>query len=190
VKDQAKETPKETGTPKRWYAIRTYSGHENKVKAHIENEVKHAQMTDRIATVMVPSEKIFEVKEGKKKSRTKTFFPGYILVEAVLDKETKHLILNSPSVISFVGPRGEPAPLHIEEVRRLVGRMEERKNVEVMEIPFRVGDAVKVIEGPFNNFTGFVQEVSEEKMKLKVMVSIFGRKTPVELDFNQVELEK
>jgi len=175
---------------KRWYALRTYSGHENKVKAHIENEAKHSHMDDRIASVMVPSEKIFEVKEGKKKSRTKTFFPGYILVEAILDKETKHLILNTPSVISFVGPKGEPVPLQADEVRRLIGRMEERKDVEVLEVPFHVGEAVKVVDGPFNNFSGFVQEVSEEKMKLKVMVSIFGRKTPVELDFNQVELEK
>jgi len=163
---------------KRWYALRTYSGHENKVKAHLENEVKMANLTERISSVMVPSEKIVEVKEGKKKSKTKTFFPGYILVEAVLDKATKHIILNTPSVISFVGPKGEPA------------RMEERKDVEVMEVPFRTGDAVKVIDGPFNNFTGFVQGVNEEKMKLKVMVSIFGRKTPVELDFNQVEIEK
>jgi len=175
---------------KRWYAVRTYSGHENKVKAHLENEVKIAGWEERISSVMVPSEKIIEVKEGKKKSRTKTFFPGYILVEAILDKETKHKILSTPSVISFVGPRGEPVPLQLDEVRRLIGRMEERKDVEVMEVPFHVGEPVKVIDGPFNNFTGFVQDVNEEKMKLKVMVSIFGRKTPVELDFNQVELEK
>jgi transcriptional antiterminator NusG len=152
--------------------------------------VKHAHLAERITSVLVPSEKIFEVKEGKKKSRTRTFFPGYILVEALLDKETKHLILNTPSVISFVGPKGEPAPLQPDEVRRLIGRMEDRRDVEVMAVPFRVGDAVKVTEGPFNNFSGFIQEVNEEKMKLKVMVSIFGRKTPVELDFNQVELEK
>lgn len=177
-------------TEKRWYAVRTYSGHENKVKAHLENEAKLAHLDERISGVMVPADKIFEIKDGKKKSKTKTFFPGYILVEAVLDKETKHLILNTPSVISFVGPRNEPAALQADEVRRLIGRMEERKDVEVMEVPFRVGEAVKVVEGPFNNFTGFVQDVNEEKMKLKVMVSIFGRKTPVELDFNQVELEK
>jgi transcriptional antiterminator NusG len=175
---------------KRWYAIRTYSGHENRVKTQIEAEAKLAHLEDRLTTVMVPSEKIFEVKEGKKKSKTKTFFPGYVLVETVLDKETKHLILNTPSVISFVGPKGEPVALHIDEVKRLIGRMEERKDVEVMEVPFHVGEAVKVIDGPFNNFSGFVQDVNEEKMKLKVMVSIFGRKTPVELDFNQVEIEK
>ncbi len=175
---------------KKWYAIRTYSGHENKVKAYLENEVSQAGMQDRIGDVLVPSEKVFEVKDGKKKSKTKTFFPGYILVEASLDKETTHLILNTPSVISFVGARNKPVPLHPDEVRRLIGRMDERKDVEVIEIPYRVGDPVKVIDGPFNNFSGFVQGVNEEKMKVKVMVSIFGRKTPVELDFSQVELEK
>ncbi len=174
---------------KRWYAVRTYSGHENKVKAHLENEVKLANLGERISSVLVPADKIFEVKDGKKKSKTKTFFPGYILIEAVLDKETKYLILNTPSIISFVGPRNEPTPLHAEEVRRLLGRMEERKDVEVVEVPFHVGEPVKVVDGPFNNFTGYVQDVNEEKMKLKVMVSIFGRKTPVELDFNQVEVE-
>lgn len=175
---------------KKWYVVRTYSGHENKVKAYLENEAAQAGLADKISSVIVPSEKVFEVKDGKKKSKTRTFFPGYILVEAVLDKATQHLILNTPSVISFVGPKNAPAPLQPSEVHRLIGKIEERKDVEVLEIPFRIGDAVKVIEGPFNNFSGFVQEVNEEKMKLKVMVSIFGRKTPVELDFSQVELEK
>ena len=176
---------------KKWYVVRTYSGHENKVKAYIENEVAQAAgMEERIGAVIVPSEKVFEMKDGKKKSKTRTFFPGYILVEAALDKTVTHLILNAPSVISFVGPKNAPAPLQASEVRRLIGKIEERKDVEVIEVPFKVGDAVKVTDGPFNNFTGFVQEVNEEKMKLKVMVSIFGRKTPVELDFSQVELEK
>jgi transcription termination/antitermination protein NusG len=175
---------------KKWYVVRTYSGHENKVKAYLENEAAQTGLAEKISSVIVPSEKVFEVKDGKKKSKTRTFFPGYILVEAVLDKATQHLILNTPSVISFVGPKNAPAPLQPSEVRRLIGKIEERKDVEVLEVPFRLGDAVKVIDGPFNNFSGFVQEVSEEKMKLKVMVSIFGRKTPVELDFSQVEIEK
>ena len=179
-----------TTSDKKWYVVRTYSGHENKVKAYIENEVAQANLGEKIGSVIVPSEKVFEVKDGKKKSRTRTFFPGYILVEAILDKTTTHLILNTPSVISFVGPKNSPAPLQLPEVRRLIGRIEERKNVEVMEVPFKLGDAVKVTDGPFNNFNGFVQEINEEKMKLKVMVSIFGRKTPVELDFSQVEAEK
>lgn len=175
---------------KKWYVVRTYSGHENKVKAYLENEIAQAGLGERVTSVIVPSEKVFEVKDGKKKSKTRTFFPGYILVEAVLDKITTHLILNTPSVISFVGPKNAPAPLQAGEVRKLIGKIEERRDVEVVEVPFKPGDAVKVTDGPFNNFNGFVQEVNEEKMKLKVMVSIFGRKTPVELDFNQVELEK
>lgn len=179
-----------TTTDKRWYVVRTYSGHENKVKAYIENEVTQANLGEKIGSVVVPSTKVFEVKDGKKKSKTRTDFPGYILVEAILDKTTTHLILNTPSVMSFVGPKNAPAPLQASEVRRLIGKIEDRKEVEVMEVPFKPGDAVKVTDGPFNNFNGFVQEVNEEKMKLKVMVSIFGRKTPVELDFSQVEAEK
>ncbi len=175
---------------KKWYVVRTYSGHENKVKTYIENEIAQAMLEERVSSVIVPSEKVFEVKDGKKRSKTRTFFPGYVLIEAVLDKETTHLILNTPSVISFVGPKNTPAPLQISEVRRLIGKIEERKDVEVVEIPFKLGDAVKVTDGPFNNFNGFVQEVNEEKMKLKVMVSIFGRKTPVELGFSQVEAER
>jgi len=175
---------------KKWYVLRTYSGHENKVKAYIENEIVQAGLVEKVSSVIVPSEKVFEVKDGKKRSKTRTFFPGYILIEADLDKTVTHLILNTPSVISFVGPKNEPAPLQPAEVRKLIGKIEEKREVEVIEVPFKVGDAVKVTDGPFNNFTGFVQEVSEEKMKLKVMVSIFGRKTPVELDFSQVEEEK
>lgn len=179
----------------RWYVVRVYSGHEHKVKAHMEREIKELNLSDKISSVMVPSEKVVEVKDKKKKSRVRTFFPGYILVEAVLDKETKHFILETPSVLGFIGFKGEgvrsePQPIQPEEVRRLIGKMEERKSVEVVSTPFIMGDPVKVIDGPFNNFSGVVQEVHEEKMKLKVMVSIFGRKTPIELDFSQVETEK
>jgi transcription termination/antitermination protein NusG len=175
---------------KKWYVVRTFSGHEVKVKTFIQDEAKRLGLQDRITNVFVPSEKVFEIKDGKKKSKTKTFFPGYILVEAILDKETKHLIINAPSVMSFVGPRAEPAPLHLDEVKRIVGTMEEEKEVGIIQVPFVMGDAVKVIDGPFNNFSGFVQEINKERMKLKVMVSIFGRKTPIELDFSQVEIEK
>lgn len=175
---------------KRWYVVRTYSGHEAKVKAYIETEVARADLGERIGAVMIPSEKVIEVKDGKKKAKVKNFFPGYVLVEAVLDKETTHLIMEAPSVLGFVPDKNNPSPLQPDEVRRLIGKMEDRGDVELVEIPFRMGDPVKVVEGPFNNFSGFVQEVNPEKMKVKVMVSIFGRKTPVELDFTQVELEK
>jgi transcriptional antiterminator NusG len=106
-----------TTTDKRWYVVRTYSGHENKVKAYLENEVAQSKLGELITSVIVPSEKVFEVKDGKKKSKTRTFFPGYILVEAILDKVTTHLILNTPSVISFVGPNNQPAPLQASEIR-------------------------------------------------------------------------
>lgn len=175
---------------KRWYVVRTYSGHEAKVKAYIETEVAQADLGERIGAVMIPSEKVIEMKDGKKKAKVRNFFPGYVLVEAVLDKETTHLILEAPSVLGFVPDKNNPSPLQPDEVRRLVGKMEDKEGVELVEIPFRLGDPVKVIEGPFNNFSGFVQEVNSEKLKVKVMVSIFGRKTPVELDFVQVELEK
>ncbi len=175
---------------KRWYVVRTYSGHEAKVKAYIESEVIRLNLGERIGAVLIPSEKVIEVKDGKKKAKVKNFFPGYVLVEAIIDKETTHLISEAPSVLGFVPDKNNPTPLQPDEVRRLIGKMEEKENVEMVEVPFRIGDPVKVVEGPFNNFNGFVQEVHPEKLKVKVMVSIFGRKTPVELDFGQVELEK
>ena len=175
---------------KRWYVVRTYSGHETKVKAYLESEVARLNLAEKLSSVMIPSEKVIEVKDGKKKTKVKNFFPGYVLVEAILDKETVHLILEAPSVLGFVPDKNNPVPLQPDEVRRLIGKMEEKRDVELVEIPFRLGDPVKVVEGPFNNFSGFVQEINPEKMKVKVMVSIFGRKTPVELDFVQVELEK
>jgi transcriptional antiterminator NusG len=175
---------------KKWYVVRTYSGHENKVKKHLEKEIAEQGLSDRITSVLIPSEKVFEMKEGKKKSKTRTFFPGYILIEAMLDRKVKSFILETPSIMNFVGPKNEPVPLHVDEIKRILGKIDERKDVEVIQVPFRSGDPVKVIDGPFNNFSGFVQEVNEEKMKLKMMVSIFGRKTPIELNFSQVEKEK
>jgi transcriptional antiterminator NusG len=177
-------------TSKNWFVVKTYSGHENKVKGCIESEAKLQGVTEKIGQVLIPAEKVFEIKNGKKKTKTKNFFPGYILVEANLDTEIKHLITNVPSVINIVGSKGEPTPLHLEEVTRILGKMDERNNVEFSAVPYHVGDAVKVTSGPFSTFNGFVQEVYAEKMKVKVMVSIFGRKTPIELDFSQVELEK
>ncbi len=176
---------------KRWYVVRTYSGHEAKVKTYLESEIARIGLQEKISNVLIPSEKVFEIKDGKKKSKVKNFFPGYVLVEAILDKESTHVILEAPSVMGFVPDKNNPAPLQPEEVRRLIGKMEQKETeTQVIDIPFRVGDAVKVTEGPFNNFNGFVQEVNSEKLKVKVMVSIFGRKTPVELDSSQVETEK
>jgi len=172
---------------KKWYAIHVLSGHEGKVKTFLENEVKNLHLEERIDKVMIPSEQVTEMKEGKRRSRTKTLFPGYMLVYMALDKETRHVVLNTPSVTNFVGPKNEPLPLQPGEVERLLGRIGDK---EKQSAPFRVGDPIKVIDGPFTEFTGFVEEVNDEKNKLKVLVSIFGRSTPVELDFLQVELEK
>jgi transcriptional antiterminator NusG len=175
----------------KWYVVRTFSGHETKVKSFLEaglndNEILRAKITD----ILVPMEKVFEVKDGKKRSKTKNFFPGYILVRADLDNQVKEFILNAQSVMGFLGTRSNPNPLQPEEVKRIVGRITQDESTERMETIFRSGDLVKIVDGPFNNFTGFIEEVNEEKMKIKVMVSIFGRKTPVEIDFVQAELEK
>ena len=175
----------------KWYVVRTFSGHENKVKNLIETELgDNEKLKAKIEDVLVPTEKVFEVKDGKKKSKTKNFFPGYILVQADLDNQVKDFILNTPSVMGFLGTKTSPNPLQPEEVKRIVGRITQDESSERSETIFRNGDVVKIIDGPFNNFSGTIQEVNEEKMKIKVMVSIFGRKTPVEIDFVQAELEK
>ncbi len=175
----------------KWYVVRTFSGHENKVKSVLESEMaENEQLKAKIQEILVPTEKVFEVKDGKKKSKTKNFFPGYILVQADLDNQVKEFILNTQSVMGFLGTRNNPNPLQPEEVKRIVGRITQDESGERIETIFRNGDIVKIIDGPFNNFSATVQEVNEEKMKIKVLVSIFGRKTPVEIDFVQAELEK
>lgn len=175
----------------KWYVVRTFSGHENKVKTLIESELRDSdELRARIFEVLVPTEKVFEVKDGKKKTKKKNFFPGYILVCADLDIKAKDFIINTPSVMGFLGSAKTPVPLQPEEVKRIVGRITQGDETERTDTIFRAGDFVKIIDGPFNNFSGIIQEVNEEKMKIKVMVSIFGRKTPVEIDFVQAELEK
>lgn len=175
---------------KKWYAIHVLSGHERKVKAYLENEIDRLGLQDRITQILIPSEEVTEMRDGKRRVKNKVFFPGYMLIEMVLDKETQHVVLNTPSVTNFVGPRNQPQPLRPEEVDRILGRVKESAAEELLEVPFRVGDPIRVIDGPFSDFTGFVEEINREKKKVKVMVSIFGRATPVELDFLQVELEK
>lgn len=175
----------------KWYVLRTFSGHENKVKQFLESELEDNDIIrEKILDILVPTEKVFEVKDGKKKSKTKNFFPGYILIHAELDNQVKEFILNTQSVMGFLGTANKPNPLQPEEVKRIVGRLNQDETTERMETIFRTGDLVKIIDGPFNNFNATVEEVYEDKMKLKVMVSIFGRKTPVEIDFVQAELEQ
>jgi transcriptional antiterminator NusG len=175
----------------KWYVVRTFSGHENKVKGLIEYELADREdLKDRIYDILVPTEKVFEIKDGKKKIKTKNFFPGYILLHATMDNKVYDFVSNTQSVMGFLGNKNKPVPLTPDEVKRIVGKLTSDEDTERNETMFRSGDFVKIIDGPFNNFSGYVEEINEEKMKIKVMVSIFGRKTPVELDFSQAELEK
>lgn len=173
-----------------WYVLKTYSGKEKKIREAILLEAERTDMKKMIEEVLVPSENIMEMREGKKRVRNKVFFPGYILIRMEITKETKYLVENIPGVMSFVGAKGNPVPLKKEEIKRVMGEVEKKDGREIMATPFKMGDPVKVIDGPFIDFRGVVQEVNDDKQKLKVMVSIFGRPTPVELDFLQVELEK
>jgi len=174
----------------KWYCLRCYTGHEQKVKLLIEAELKRLGMENKVKEIIIPQETVFEVRGGKRRTKIKNFLPGYIVLNVDLDKKTKDIIQNLPSVVSFVGTKTQPAPLRKEEVERIIGRVEERKSIATIETAFEIGDPVKVIDGPFNSFNGTVIEVNFEKQKLKVEVGILGRKTPVELDFSQVEMEK
>jgi len=174
----------------KWYVLRTLSGHEKKVREYLMSEIERLGWEEKLHQVLIPTETVFEMRKGKKRTRQKTFFPGYILVEAELDNEMTHMINGLPSVVGFLSSGNQAVPLRPDEVNRILGRMDEAREAgEQPEMPFNVGDPVKVVDGPFNNFTGSIEEVFPDKMKVKVMVSIFGRKTPLELDYLQVERE-
>jgi len=175
---------------KKWYVIRSISGKERKVKEYLDNEINLLGLQDYISQVLIPTEKVYQVRKGKKITKERNYFPGYILIEAVLTGEIPHIIRNIPNVIGFLGTRGEPDPLREAEVKRILGKVDELAELgEEVNVPFIVGEAVKVTDGPFNSFSGVIEEINEEKKKLKVMVKIFGRKTPLELSFMQVEKE-
>jgi transcriptional antiterminator NusG len=175
---------------KKWYAIRTITGHEKRVKSFLESEVPVAGLENKISQVLIPEEKVFEVKSGKKKVKFKNFFPGYVLVEAFLDDEVSNFISHSPSVLKMVGSKNEAIPLRDDEIKRILGRINDSEDKEKIDVQFEKGDLVKVVNGPFVNFNGTINDINLERMKVKVMVSIFGRKTPIELDFTQIEKEK
>jgi transcriptional antiterminator NusG len=175
---------------KKWYVVRAVSGQENKVKAYIENEISRLEMGDYVSQVLVPTEKVVTVKDGKKLIKDKVYFPGYVMIEANLIGEIPHIIKGITSVIGFLGEikGGEPVPLRLSEVNRMLGKVDELAvNADTRSIPFNLGETIKVIDGPFNGFNGTVEKINEEKRKLEVMVKIFGRKTPLELGFMQVE---
>ena len=175
---------------KKWYVVRAVSGQENKVKAYIETETVRLGMEDFVSQVLVPTEKVVQVKDGKKIAKGKVYFPGYIMVEANLTGEVPHIIKSIPGVIGFLGETkgGEPVPLRMSEVNRMLGKVDELSvTVDNVAIPYTIGETVKVVDGPFNGFNGTIEKINEEKRKLEVMVKIFGRKTPLELGFMQVE---
>jgi len=164
----------------KWYVVHTYSGYENKVKANIEKIVENRKMQDVILDVVVPMEEQIEIKDGKKKATLKKVFPGYVLVKMIMNDDSWYVVRNTRGVTGFVGPGSKPVPLSDEEVRMM--------GVEQFEtvVDYEVGDSVRVIDGPLENFIGTVEEISLDKKKVRVMGSMFGRETPVELDFVQI----
>ena len=174
----------------KWYVVRAVSGQENKVKSYIESEINRLNLTDYVSQVLVPTEKVVQVRDGKKITKDKVYFPGYVMVEANLVGEIPHIIKSITSVIGFLGEvkGGDPVPLRMSEVNRMLGKVDELTiNIDSQSIPFNLGETIKVIDGPFNGFNGTIEKINEEKRKLEVMVKIFGRKTPLELGFMQVE---
>ena len=171
----------------RWYALHTYSGHENKVKTYLESLIESGAASDGSSQVVVPTEVVVDLRDGKKKVSNKRFLPSYVLIEMEMTKDSWYQVTNIPGVTNFVGPARKPQPLRQEEVDHILGYIDRRKDQSVEDIPFVVGDQVKVNDGAFKDFVGTVQEVLPEKRRLKIMVSIFGRGTSVELDLLQVE---
>ncbi|MBD3162712.1 MAG: transcription termination/antitermination factor NusG [Candidatus Latescibacteria bacterium] len=183
------ETQQQEAPPsnKKWFVIHTYSGHENKVRANLEKAIQYAKLEDRFGDILVATENFAVLKNGKKTITKRKTFPGYVIVEMELDEETKHLVTSIPGVTHFVGDEKNPMPLTEAEINRIRGHEPPERERVTAEVPFKVGESVKVIDGPFCDFVGTVDEINSDRGKVRVMVSIFGRPTPVELDFMQVE---
>ena len=170
---------------KQWYVIHTYSGYENKVKANLEKRIESMNMEEKIFRILVPMEDEIEIKDGKKKISKRKVFPGYVLVEMIMTDDSWYVVRNTPGVTGFVGSGSKPIPLDESEAKQIIKQMgvdEPRQKID-----YAIGEKVQVIAGPFENFTGRVEEINFEKSKIKVMISMFGRETPVDLDFTQVE---
>ena len=179
---------------KLWYAIHTYSGHEFKVREKLQKTITSSGLEERFGQIIVATEEFVEMKDGKRKTSERKLFPGYLLIEMEMDDQTRFLVTNTQGVSSFIGTTSGPGtiektpePLLQEDIDRILGRIERKPTKEHAEIPYQVGEQVRVIDGPFSGFSGLIDEVDGERGKVKVMVSIFGRATPVELDFLQVE---
>ena len=177
---------------KRWYVVRAVGGKEKKVRENIVMEIKRQNIEHLVGDVLVPTEKVYQIRNGKKVRKEKNFFPVYILIEASLQGEVIHIIKSVPDVMGFMSgvKGGDPMPMRTSEVNRILGKVDEMsEQEEEMNVPYVVGETIKVIDGPFNGFTGVIEDINEEKKKLEVMVKIFGRKTPLELNYMQVEKE-
>ncbi len=170
----------------KWYIVHTYSGFENKVKLNLEERVKALKQENYFGKVLVPTEQVVELKKGQKKTSSRKFYPGYIMVQMVLNKETWHIVRNTAKVTGFLGGGSEPYPVPDSEAERIILQMEEGITKPKPRYSFEEGDEIRVVDGPFNNFQGTVEEIKPDKEKLKVLITIFGRATPVELDFIQV----
>ena len=174
----------------KWYVIRAVSGQEAKIKDYIVSEIERLDFSKKLEDILVPTEKIVQIRNGKKISKERTYFPGYIMIKADLTGELPHVIKSVTNVIGFLGETkgGDPVPLRSAEVNRMLGKVDELSlSTEQINIPYVEGENIKVIDGPFNGFTGAIEKINEEKRKLEVMVKIFGRKTPLELSYMQVE---
>jgi transcriptional antiterminator NusG len=169
-----------------WYIVHTYSGFEHKVKANLEGRIKTLGQEKYFGRILVPTEQVIELKRGQKRTSSRKFYPGYIMVQMVLNQDTWHTVRNTAKVTGFVGGDTRPSPVPDHEAERIIQQMEEGLSKPKPKYTFEEGDEVRVIDGPFNNFQGVVQEVNPEKEKLRILISIFGRSTPVELDFIQV----
>jgi len=187
AEDEERPGPSEPGSAarRRWYVVHTYSGHENKVKANLERAIQYNRMQERFGEILVVTEDYAVMKAGKKRITKRKTFPSYVLLEMEMNDETRALVQNIPGVTHFVGERNA-APLTEAEVRRIRGQEVKEKGAVTTEVPFKVGESVKVVDGPFADFVGTVDEINPERGKLRVMVSIFGRPTAVELDIAQV----
>jgi transcriptional antiterminator NusG len=175
---------------KKWYVVRAVSGQENKIRDYMDSEINRLGFKDFVEDILVPTQKVVQIRKGKKINKEKVYFPGYIMIKANLTGEIPHIIKALPNVIGFLGETkgGDPIPLRTAEVNRMLGKVDELSTEsESISIPFEIGENIKVIDGPFNGFNGTIEKVNQEKRKLEVMVKIFGRKTPLELSYMQVE---
>ena len=181
--EEEKELPRPEGTE--WYVIHSYSGYENKVKKNLEHRIESMGMQDKIFQIVVPTEEEVELRDGQRRIIERRVFPGYILVEMILDEDSWYVVRNTPGVTGFVGSGSKPTPLRPEEVDKILKRMD--AEAPKIKISFKVGQKIRIVEGPFEDFMGTVDEIDFDRTRVKVLVNFFGRETPIELDFLQVE---